>query len=132
MKFKSELIDKNQNSRLKSKDYLFITLPVKEDKEELHGIIMGDQIMDFQNLFKELTEIEIYKLFRGYIKDKIMAVQVLKEPREYSKHVDKVFEEENRLIGIYSVESKIPSMDMYFSPNLAALKKELINFSGSR
>lgn len=110
---------------MKSREFLFMTAPSIEDKEELYGISIGRQIKE---IFHKMKDIEVYKVFRNYIKTKKMDIQVLKEPQERWRKIDKSYTEENGLIGIFAVENKIPPMDMYYTEDINGLKEDLRKF----
>lgn len=124
----SSIVDQNQHRRVKSREFLFMTAPSLEDKDELYGISTGSQIKKFKEIFHKMKDIEVYKVFRKYIKTKKMDIQILKEPQEHWKKVDKSYTEENGLIGIFSVENKFPCMDMYYTEDINGLKEDLKKF----
>lgn len=124
----SAIVDKNQHRRVKSADFLFMTAPSMEDKNELYGIGMGNQMKELKELFSKKSDIDIYKIFKEYIGTKNMDMKVLKEPNHHWVHVDKAYTEENNLIGIFCVENKYPNMDMYYSSNIKLLKEDLEKF----
>ncbi len=124
----SLIVDQKQHRRVISREFLFMTVPSLEDKEELYGITMGSQIKKFKEIFDKMKDRDIYKIIRNYIKTKNMEIQVLKEPQEYWKKVDKSYTEEHGLIGIFAVENKFPNMDMYYTEDIKGLKEDLKKF----
>lgn len=128
MNYMSMRADQDRKERLESKDFLFITVPSMEKPGELDGISLENQIQEFKNILGDKEDIEIYKIIKAYIKTKNMNVQVLKEPTEWQKHVDKLYKEENNLICISAVENKFPPMDLYYTPKPKELKEDFIKF----
>lgn len=102
----SLIVDQNQHRRVKSREFLFMTVPSLEDKEELYGITMGSQIKKFKEIFGKMKDREVYEVFKNYIKTKKMNVQVLKEPQEHWRQVDKFYTTEDNVIGIFAVKNK--------------------------
>lgn len=128
MRKMSLIVDQNQTQRVKSREFLFMTVPSVKNEEELYGITMGSQIKKFREIFGKMKDREVYKVFRDYIKTKKLNMQSLKEPHEHWKKVDKHYTEQNNLMGIFAVENKIPAMDMYYTENIKGLKEDLEKF----
>lgn len=128
MDYLSNKAEQDRKERLKSHNFLFITIPCIENPEELDSISMEKQIQEFKTILGNKKDMEIYKIFNAYIKTKNMNVQVLKEPNEWHKQVDKLYNEENNLICISSVENKIPPMDLYYTSKPQELKDDFIKF----
>lgn len=124
----SSIVDQEQHRRVRSREFLFMTVPSAENKEELYGITMGSQIKKFREILGKMKDMEVYEVFKNYIETKEMDVRILKSPTEHWKHVDKSYTEENGLIGIFSVENKFPWMLMYYTENINGLKEDLKKF----
>ncbi len=124
----SSIVDQNQHRRVRSREFLFMTVPSVEDKEKLYGITMGSQIKKFREIFGRKKDMEVYEVFKSYLETKKMDIRILKTPTEVCKHVDKHYTEENGSIGIFSVENKFPCMDMYYTENITDLKEDLKKF----
>ncbi|MFL0270131.1 hypothetical protein [Candidatus Clostridium radicumherbarum] len=128
MNYFSMKADQNRDERLNTKNFLFATIPGIDDPEKLEGIGMGMQIEKFNDILNKKEDKEIYKVFKEYIKTKRMNVQILKEPQEWQKQVDRLCKEENNLISISFVENKIPPTDIYYSVKLEELKQDFGKF----
>lgn len=128
MNYLSKKADQDRNERLKSKDFLFATIPGMGDSEVIESIGMGNQMVKFRDLLENKENIEIYKVFQEYIKTKNMNIQILKEPQEWQKQVDKLYKEENNLISISVVENKIPPANVYYTVKPTELKQDFKNF----
>jgi hypothetical protein len=124
----SSRADQDRKQRSESQNFLFITVPGMENPEELEGIAMGKNIKEFNNLLGKKKDKEIYKLFKEYIRTKIMNIEVLKDVNQWQMQVDKLYKEENNLICISAIENKFPPMDMYYTVKPAELKQDFEKF----
>lgn len=124
----SSIVDKEQHRRVRSREFLFMTVPSLENKEELYGITMGSQIKKFRQILGRKKDMEVYEVFKNYIETKKMDIRILKSPTEHWKHVDKHYTEQNDLMEIFSVENKFPCMIMYYTENINGLKEDLRKF----
>ena len=120
--------DQDRKERSESQNFLFVTFQGMENPEELEGICMGKEIQEFKSILGKKEDKEIYKAFKAYIKTKNMNVQMLKEPIDWKKQVDKLYKEENNLICISCVENKFPPMDMYYTTSPQELQEDFQNF----
>lgn len=59
MNYMSSIVDKNQHGRVENSEFLFMTAPSVEGKDEIYGIGMGDQIKELKNLFSKNSNMEI-------------------------------------------------------------------------
>lgn len=124
----SSIVDKEQHRRIRSREFLLMTVPSVENKEELYGITMGSQIKKFREILGKKKDMEVYEIFKSYIETKKMNIRILKTPTEVWKHVDKHYTEENGLMGIFSVENKFPCTMIYYTENINGLKENLKKF----
>ena len=128
MDYISMKAEQDRKERLESKNFLFVTVPSMENSEELDGISLEKQIQEFKSILNSKEDIEIYKIFKAYIKTKNMNILLLKAPNEWHKQVDKLYKEENNLICISCVENKFPPMDLYYTTKPQQLKDDFMKF----
>lgn len=124
----SLLADQEYNKRIENMDFLFLTCPRPENPKELYGSALGKQIEEFENVIGKKNNMEVYKIFTDYISLKTMEVEKLEEENEHEKHVDKLYKEENNIIRILSVTNKLPQIDLYFAPDIEALRVDFAEF----
>lgn len=105
-----------------------MTAPTVEDRVAIYGIAMGKQIKELKDILGNMKDMDIYKMFKEYIKTKKMDIKTLKYPLEHWNHVDKSYTTEDNSIGIFATENKFPCMDMYYTSNPKLLKEELKSF----
>lgn len=124
----SFLADKENQERMASKEFLFVAVFMGLETRNLSNVVLGKQAEELKDLIGDKDNMEVYKIFSYYIGLKTMEVQVLKEEHEYRKHVDKLYKEESDLIRILSVTNKFPNMDLYFAPDVEALRVDFAEF----